>query len=255
MNNKTTIAALSTSLLLSQVAVAKELAGSKFTASKVNTPIVIDGVIDKQWQDRAWFPMNQHILGQKVSKQDFDGRFKLAWDNSYLYLLAEIQDDVLFDQHANPLDFYWDDDCLEVFLDEDASGGEHQYNYNAFAYHVALDNQVVDIGEKTAQNPAPFLTLNDHINSRWQRSEVAPHKVVWELAIKVFDDSFSLDKKVKPVKLTKGKELGFMFAYCDNDGSKHRESFIGSTEILGVNGDKNLGYKTADVFGKLTLVK
>lgn len=234
---------------------AETLAGKRFIASKVTHPIAIDGIAEQEWQGRDWYPIDQLILGSPHTKQDFSGRFKLAWDTGYLYLLAEISDDVLFDQHANPLHFYWDDDCLEIFLDEDGSGGEHQYNYNAFAYHVALDNQVVDIGEKTKANQTPFLTLNDHIKSRWQRSDTAPHNVIWELAIKVFDDSFSPDKKSLPVTLSVGKELGFMLAYCDNDGSKNRENFIGSTEIKGLNGDKNLGYKTADVFAKLTLVK
>ena len=45
-----------------------------------------------------------------------------------------------------------------------------------------------------------------------------------------------------------------MLAYCDNDGSLEREAFVGSTEITPINGDKNLGYITADVFEKLTLV-
>ena len=35
----------------------------------------------------------------------------------FLYLLVEITDDVLFDQHANPLHLYWDDDCIEIFID------------------------------------------------------------------------------------------------------------------------------------------
>ncbi len=58
-----------------------------------------------------------------------------------------------------------------------------------------------------------------------------------------------------PVKLFEGKKLGFMLAYCDNDGSKEREHFIGSTDIRAVKGDKNLGYKTADVFQRLQLVQ
>ncbi len=231
------------------------LLGKDFVASEVTHRIEVDGIVDKSWSNREWYPINKLILGERYTKQDFDGRFKLAWDSEYLYLLAEIVDDVLFDQHTNPLHFYWDDDCLEVFLDEDASGGEHQYNYNAFAYHVALDNQVVDIGVKTKDNPEPFILLNEHIESSWQRSKANSNKIVWELAIKVFDDSFLPEKKVAPVELKAGKTMGFMLAYCDNDGSKHRESFIGSTEIKAVNGDKNLGYKTASVFGKLRLIK
>ena len=46
-----------------------------------------------------------------------------------------------------------------------------------------------------------------------------------------------------------------MLAYCDNDGSNERESFIGSTEIEAVNGSKNLGYITADVFQQLLLIQ
>ena len=243
------------SLLTTAAVNSSDWDGSKFIAQHVVSKPVIDGVMEPSWSAHTWYPIDQLILGEPVQSDDFSGRFKLAWNKDYLYLLAELSDDVLFDQHANPLHFYWDDDCLEVFLDEDASGGDHQYNFNAFAYHVALDNQVVDIGERTKQNPEPFLTLNDHINSRWQRSESAPHKVVWELAIKVFDDSFKPGRNNSPAKLYAGKEMGFMLAYCDNDGSKHRENFIGSTEIKAVNGDKNLGYKTADVFGQLRLIK
>ena len=44
------------------------------------------------------------------NKNDFSGRFKLLWDEHYLYLMAEITDDILFDQHADPLKLYWDDD-------------------------------------------------------------------------------------------------------------------------------------------------
>ena len=49
--------------------------------------------------------------------------------------------------------------------------------------------------------------------------------------------------------------MGFMLAYCDNDGSPEREHFVGSHEITPVNGDKNLGFIDASVFGKITLVK
>jgi hypothetical protein len=62
-------------------------------------------------------------------------------------------------------------------------------------------------------------------------------------------------KNQQAVNLFEGKKLGFMLAYCDNDGSREREHFIGSTDIKAVNGSKNLGYITADVFQKLTLLK
>ncbi|MDG1750555.1 MAG: sugar-binding protein [Thalassotalea sp.] len=233
------------------------------TAPKTNVAPTIDGKsIDKAWALAQWQPLNELILGEALSPEDFSGRFKIIWDEEKLYLLVEITDDILFDQHADPLHFYWDDDCIEVFIDEDASGGNHQFNFNAFAYHVALDNQSVDIGYKNSDGSPDFLTLNDHIKNKWQRNKDAPHVVTWEMAIDVYDDSLTYQTienkkefKGKPVKLFKGKKLGFMLAYCDNDGSKEREHFVGSTPITPVNGEKNLGYITADVFDILELVE
>jgi hypothetical protein len=227
-------------------------------AKKTERAITIDGVVDEAWEKSTWYPIDKIILGRLANTSDFEGRFKILWDESYLYLQVEITDDLLFDQHADPLYLYWDDDCLEVFIDENNSGGNHQYNYNAFAYHVALDNQVVDIGENLKDGSTNFVLLNDHIKSVWRRAKTAPHKIIWELAIKVYDDKFSDDIRsdlMSPVQLSLGKKLGFMLAYCDNDGSKEREAFIGSTEITAVNGDKNLGYITADVFEQLILIE
>jgi hypothetical protein len=219
--------------------------------------IIINGIADDaSWQLAQWLPINNLILGTQPSDDDFSGRFKIMWNEKQLYLLVEITDDILFDQHADPRHLYWDDDCLEIFLDEDGSGGNHQFNFNAFAYHVALDNQAVDIGEKNTDGSDNFVLLNDHVTSKWRRSEKSPNKVIWEVSVRVYDDSFTMQmKKPMAVNLFEGKKIGFMLAYCDNDGSKEREHFIGSTDIKAVNGNKNLGYITADVFQKLILVR
>ena len=238
---------------------------SVFALDAAKTPLApeIDGLAnDLAWQQTQWHALDQHILGQLPASDDFNGRYKLRWDQQRLYLLAEIVDDVLFDQSPDPLESYWDDDCLEVFIDEDRSGGDHQLNFNAFAYHIALDNQVVDIGPNNPDGSTQFILLNDHIKSAWKRDKNAPHKVIWELAIAVYDDSFTLGanhklspiSQSKPVKLKPGKKMGFMLAYCDNDGSKNREHFMGSHAIAPKNGDKNLGYIDASVFGELVLV-
>ena len=95
---------------------------------------------------------------------------------------------------------------------------------------------------------------NDHVENKWQRDILAPHKIHWEAAVRVFDDSYQHGKDNSPVTLKEGMTLGFMLAYCDADGGD-REHFLGSHEITPVNGDKNLGYKHASVFGKVTLTK
>ncbi|WP_041737106.1 sugar-binding protein [Colwellia psychrerythraea] len=242
---------------ITAILVAISLNVSALEALKSSEKMLIDGLADEaSWQLAKWQPIDKLILGMQPSAEDFSGQFKIMWDEKQLYLLVEITDDILFDQHADPRHLYWDDDCLEIFLDEDASGGNHQFNFNAFAYHIALDNQAVDIGEKNAAGSDNFVLLNDHITSVWRRNESAPNKVIWEVAVRVYDDSFTMAIK-NPVAVTlfEGKKLGFMLAYCDNDGSKEREHFIGSIDIKAVNGSKNLGYITADVFQKLTLIR
>ncbi|MCL1141859.1 CBM9 family sugar-binding protein [Shewanella gaetbuli] len=217
--------------------------------------INIDGKVDAVWQRATWQPLDKLILGEQPSAQDFSGRYKLLWRDNQLFLLAEIIDDVLLDKTADPKVAYWDDDCLEIFIDPDASGGEHQANHNAFAYHVALDNQVADYG---LQNEA--ILLNDHVKSRWMRDQQQPNIIYWEAAITLYPQSYNdllaanHKDQALPLALNSGDIIGFMLAYCDNDGSAERESFIGSHEITPINGDKNLGYKNADVFGKIKLV-
>lgn len=207
---------------------------------------VIDGVADEKCWDKAeWHPLDQLWLGNPYNAEDFEGRFKLSWFEGGLLLLVEIKDDILMDQHEDPLRLWWDDDCVEVFLDEDNSGGEHQYNHNAFAYHVALDYNVVDMNPNRKGH-----LYNDHIIVK---RKTTGHTTVWETNISIYDDSFKEGQRNAPVKLQNGKEIGFALAYCDNDNSKERENFIGSVFVPGE--DKNRGWIDADIFGTIKLVE
>lgn len=217
-------------------------------------PVVVDGSgKDAVWADASWQQMDKHMVGSVPDAADFSGRYKLAWDEDRLYLLVEIVDDVLVDSHPDPKVNYWDDDCLEIFLDEDASGGDHLHSYNAFAYHIALDGNVADFSSK--DDGKQVVLLNDHLQSKWTRQAEAPYKIVWEVSVKLYPDTFTVAEPGKPVTLSADKIIGFMLAYCDNDGSETREHFMGSHDIEPVNGDKNRGYIDASVFGKVKLVK
>lgn len=206
---------------------------------------VIDGKGDDAvWEMSEWLPLDQVWIGKDLSADDFNGRYKLAWDENNLYVLAEITDDTLIDIHPNGLDHYWDDDCLEIFIDEDASGGNHQYNYNAFAYHIALDGKVVDIAPDSS-----YQYYNDHCLTRRVSTG---NTSVWEVAVRVFDGNRYQDGAENVPKMLKsGKVLGFALAYCDNDHSPEREHFIGNVAVAGE--DKNRGWIDAGIFGKLGL--
>ena len=207
----------------------------------------VDGVANESvWELAQWQKLDQRWLGPEFSKDDFQGRYKVVWTESKLYLMAEIVDDILIDTHRDPLTQYWDDDCLEIFLDENFSGGDHQYNHNAFAYHMSLDNQAIDIGtNKKAQN------YSHHVESNWKQQG---NTVIWELSIDIYtDDYIDSSTEHKTVELFAGKVMGLMVAYCDNDGSELRENFIGSESAIG--GAPDRGWIDAGMFGKLILSK
>ncbi len=232
--------------LLADVANAGHLENrSTYAAPRATTEIRIDGNANEAaWRNAEWRELKYRWLGPEYTSEDFNGRFKLVWTPERIYLLAEIEDDILFDSHRDPLVQYWDDDCLEIFVDEDFSAGEHQFSHNAFAYHMSLDNRAIDIGTDGEKRD-----YTDHTESRWRQHG---DKVIWEVAIDIYDDSYVDDADTNvPVKLEAGKVLGLMVAYCDNDGSELRENFIGSESVP--TGPKDRGYIDAGLFGKVVL--
>jgi hypothetical protein len=220
---------------------------SEYRAPKAADAPVVDGVADDvAWDNARWQYLSRRWLGPEYTADDFEGRSKVVWTESKIYILGEFVDDVLIDTHRDPLVQYWDDDCWEIFLDEDFSGGDHQFNHNAFAYHMSLDNQAIDIG--TDGKPHNY---SHHVESRWKQQG---NKVVWELAIDIYTDAYvdGSDDNA-PISLSAGKVMGLMLAYCDNDGGELRENFIGSEVVL--SGPKDRGWIDAGLFGSLVLVE
>ncbi len=204
----------------------------------------LDGIGNEEaWSSVDWQPMNHVWLGDQPTSDDFEGRYKVLWKNDGLYVLSEIKDDILMDQYIDPLEKYWDDDCLEIFVDVDASGGNHQFNNNAFAYHISLDNRVADMGKDSLPH------LYNHIRSRRTTSN---NLSVWEVYMPMYGEDFLHGQSNRAVELKEGQQIGFAIAYCDNDESKERENFIGSMPIPGE--DKNRAWIDANLFTKYHLV-
>lgn len=219
---------------------------ASLTAKKLSSLPSIDGIGDDVcWQSLPWHPIDQNWLGKPFSKTDFSGQYKIGWGEDFLYLLVDINDDQFVDTHPDGLDRYWDDDCVEVFIDENRSKGNHQYNHNAFAYHIAMDYKVADIGPDSLPH-----YYNDHVQVKRTQNGNAH---IWEMAIAVYDDRYVDGQQNVPQKLSANKQMGFAIAYCDNDSSKERENFIGSVAVEGE--DKNRGWIDAGIFASLQLVE
>ena len=111
---------------------------------------------------------------------------------------------------------------------------------------MSLDNRAIDIG--TDEKARDYT---HHLESRWRASG---NKLTWEVGIDIYTDQYvDGSEKNAPVKLSSGKTLGLMIAWCDNDGSEIRENFIGSESAPGDHKDR--GWIDAGIFGRLTLAK
>ncbi|WP_461256954.1 sugar-binding protein, partial [Treponema sp. R80B11-R83G3] len=129
-----------------------------FIAYFTETPPVIDGNgndaawAKANWQDikYAWMyqPPKSLPTGAAVDSNgaipktaDFSGRFKVVWTADRLYILAEIIDDIIYTPATNPTQSPEKNDCLELFIDENASGGIRTSDggNNFFTYHMNFD--------------------------------------------------------------------------------------------------------------------
>ncbi len=216
---------------------------SDYSITKSTIPINIDGHANEaSWNSVEWRNIDQTWIGNKPSSEDFSGRYKLLWGEDRIYVFAEINDDTLIDIHPNGLDRYWDDDCLEIFIDENQSRDIHQYNHSAFAYHIGLDGKVADIGLDSLPRYYDHLT-----SSRITSGNLS----TWEVAMQLYPDSYKDGSTMSPLQLSSRKKIGFAIAYCDNDHSAERENFIGSAVVEGE--DKNRGWIDAGIFEKMIL--
>lgn len=84
---------------------------------KTPTAITVDGTADAIWANASVLPASAaKVLSGTVSNSaDLSGTFKALWDNTYLYILADITDDTKKNDSQNS----YDDDGIEVYIDGD----------------------------------------------------------------------------------------------------------------------------------------
>ncbi len=234
-------------------------------ARRASIPPVIDGdPSDAVWNVAQWVQMDKHWMFNGMTNptaDDFSGQFKVLWDQDYLYLLFDITDDVIRDVNDNPTTSYWNDDSIEIFIDEDRSGGHH-HNGNwqqAFAYHISTLGDNVDAvngGPRvidSMRNPEAGL-MDEHIT--WRFESLGDNKYLWEMRMRVWGSDYSIQGPNTPVKLFAGKILGFTPSYIDLDTGSSREHFMSSVFTDGQFGhNKNQGYLDSSEFGTLMLLE
>ncbi|WP_211208929.1 glycoside hydrolase family 11 protein, partial [Cytophaga aurantiaca] len=88
---------------------------NKYKIFKVSTPIAIDGTIEATWNNASVLPAAAAKLlsGTVTNAADLSGNFKALWDDTYLYVLADVTDANLINESTN----VYDDDAVEVYVD------------------------------------------------------------------------------------------------------------------------------------------
>jgi hypothetical protein len=245
-----------------------------YAAYFVENPPVIDGTGDDPvWAKAKWKPISyQWLLDPPYSAssgpEDFSGRYKVVWTADRLYILVEIIDDKISTTRAdNPYDHPENDDCLELFINENGQGGARSGTASFFAYHMSFggvnvadyvgspDNLTSDI---TTRIQNGFILRNSHLN--YVVGKPGNNTYIWEIEMKVYNDTYPLrsnpDDPSKLVTLTEGKIMGFAIAYNDADNKNTREHFYGSMAVTGNTDDeRNKAYRDSSGYAKLHLVK
>jgi len=234
-----------------------------------NVPTIDGDGIDACWAEVDWQTIDQVWIpwGGSVEAEDYTGRYKIVWssEENLLYFLVKITDDVFVDGYVFGPGDYYQYDIVEVFIDEDKSGGRHNYEIggvnaeNAFAYHIAVD--APEDGEVTNDFLVCDMAGNTYtVNYASHFPELAMRKngntYTWEFSLAVYNDTYDNgNPEASRVELSAGKISGLSLAYCDNDSineePKIRDNFFGSVWVP--EEEYNNHWINADGFGTIEL--
>ena len=170
--------------------------------------------------DKAWESITAHKLTVNANPSaTTTGTVKTMWDSEYLYVLAEIKDEVLNKDNVNT----WEQDSFEIFVDEN-NGKTESYEADDCQYRINYVNELSFNG----------TNCNDsNIQS----------------ATKKTADGYILEAKIKfnTVKGTENNLIGLDFQINDADASGVRTSTINWYDASG------MGYAQPAVFGTAKL--
>ena len=99
---------------------------------KAATAPAIDGVVDPVWANANEYSMNNNVVrGSGVwFHKDLWSTFRALYDQTNLYVLVEVQDDLLVTDSTA----WYDDDDIEIMIDGDRSGGNTYDGNNDFEF-------------------------------------------------------------------------------------------------------------------------
>lgn len=127
-----------------------------YVVYQTKLPVLLDGKADEaDWQQADWTADFEDIEGDKKPKPLFRTRLKMLWDESNLYLFAELEEPHIWAYYDTPDQIVYHENDIEVFIDPD--GNTHDY----YEYEVNARNTLFDL-----MMPKPYRN-GGHANITW----------------------------------------------------------------------------------------
>lgn len=168
-----------------------------YVCYRTSEPLNIDGMPAEQaWSKAEWTDLFIDIEGETKSKPAQNTRVKMLWDNDYLYILAELEEENIWaylEKHDEVV--YYDND-FEIFIDPDNDAK------NYFEYEVNAKGTVFDLflphpyrHSSYALHNWDFKGIKQAIKIDGTLNDGSDKDSKWsiELAIPFTDLSFGLD--------------------------------------------------------------
>lgn len=115
------------------------------TIRQAAQPPAIDGAVEEDlWAGARPYKMDNVIYSSASSAADFSAHYQTLWDAKNLYVLVDVTDDSL--QNDSDSDLWYQDDCVEVFIDADNSKSG-DYSDNDYQFHFDWDKTKPTMGE------------------------------------------------------------------------------------------------------------
>ncbi|MBA7545560.1 hypothetical protein ES705_37929 [subsurface metagenome] len=172
------------------------------------SPITVDAEMDHSWIGKELQIANNIILGEEhiILPEDVKILWNALWDNNYLYFWFDVQDDILFSDSENE---YYQDDCIEVWLDGDNSKSASIDEMSDFGLQFRYHTESIIEPVKKAIGPSIALT---EIN---QAAKLTTEGFILEIAIPLENLS---------IEAYDSTYFGFDLDYNDDDDGGERET-------------------------------
>jgi hypothetical protein len=167
-----------------------------YVCQQAKSAVTIDGKADEEaWKDAAWTDDFVDIEGDAKPKPRFRTRAKLLWDETYLYIAAELEEPHVWGTITKHDEVIFNDPDFEVFIDPDGDTHEYyEFEMNALntGWDLFLPKPYKDGGDARNSWEIPGLktavhvrgTINNpaDVDEGWNVEIAIPWKVLGEHA-------------------------------------------------------------------------